>query len=186
MAISCCPGSTKWDLLSDNITCIRTRYADHSFEPIFMKFTWLMRIRPSVNLIVFGNYRPNRTTPKTSFLAFIQSVWGIFKEKICPSSHRKGYIYFCPPTAPFPQKWWCLPNIIFHGLFFFFFLKKLLNENIQRLSAHASTFLRFELCTTSATCTMYTIHTTFHPPCVGLPTRYPHYPLIPFSTKKVK
>ncbi len=34
----------------------------HSFDPNFMKFSWLMRIHSWVNPIVFGNSRANRTT----------------------------------------------------------------------------------------------------------------------------
>ncbi len=41
---------------------IRTHNTDCSFEPIFMKFTWLVRVHLRVNLIVFGNSQPNRTT----------------------------------------------------------------------------------------------------------------------------
>ncbi len=41
--------------------------------------------------------------PKTSFSAFIQSVWAFFKKKLknhfrYPIFQRKGYIYFCGPT----------------------------------------------------------------------------------------
>ncbi len=33
-----------------------------SFDPIFLKFTWLVRVQSWVNPMVFGNNRPNRTT----------------------------------------------------------------------------------------------------------------------------
>ncbi len=42
--------------------CIRSYDTGRSFDPIFMKFTWLMRVHSWVNPIVFGNNRPNRTT----------------------------------------------------------------------------------------------------------------------------
>ncbi len=35
---------------------------DRHFNPIFMKITWLVRVHSWVNLIVFGNNRPNGTT----------------------------------------------------------------------------------------------------------------------------
>ncbi len=43
-------------LLRHNISVVRTR------TPIFMKFTWLVRVHSWVTPIVFGNNRPNRTT----------------------------------------------------------------------------------------------------------------------------
>ncbi len=42
--------------------CIRSYDTGRSSDPIFMKFTWLVRIHSCVNPIVFGNNRPNRTT----------------------------------------------------------------------------------------------------------------------------
>ncbi len=43
--------------------CIRSYDTGRSFDPIFMKFSWLVRVHSSwVNPIVFGNNRPNRTT----------------------------------------------------------------------------------------------------------------------------
>ncbi len=35
---------------------------DHSFEPIFFKFAWLVRVSTCANLIVFENNQSNRTT----------------------------------------------------------------------------------------------------------------------------
>ncbi len=43
-------------------TCMGTHDTGRSFEPIFMKFTRLMRVHPRVNPIVYGNNRSNRTT----------------------------------------------------------------------------------------------------------------------------
>ncbi len=40
----------------------RTHNTGRSFEPIFLKFTWLAWVHPWVNPIVFGKNRPNRTT----------------------------------------------------------------------------------------------------------------------------
>ncbi len=42
--------------------CVRSYNTVRSFDSIFMKFTWLMRVLSWVNPIVFGNNRPNRTT----------------------------------------------------------------------------------------------------------------------------
>ncbi len=42
--------------------CIRSYDTGRSFDPIFMKFTWLVRVHSKVDPIVFGNNRPNRTT----------------------------------------------------------------------------------------------------------------------------
>ncbi len=42
--------------------CIRSYDTGRSFDPIFMKFTWLVRVHSWVNPIVFGNNRSNRTT----------------------------------------------------------------------------------------------------------------------------
>ncbi len=39
----------------------KLRYRSH-FDPIFMKFRWLVRVHSWVNPIVFGNSLPNRTT----------------------------------------------------------------------------------------------------------------------------
>ncbi len=44
---------------------IRTNDTGRNFEPIFMKFARLVRVRPWVNPIVFGNNRSNSTTDKT-------------------------------------------------------------------------------------------------------------------------
>ncbi len=40
--------------------CKNTRYRSQ-FELIFMKLTWLVRLHPWVNPIVFGNNWPDRT-----------------------------------------------------------------------------------------------------------------------------
>ncbi len=42
--------------------CIRSYDTGRSFDPIFMKFAWLVRVYSWVNPIVFGNNWPNRTT----------------------------------------------------------------------------------------------------------------------------
>ncbi len=41
---------------------MRSYDSGRSSDPIFMKFTWLVRVHSWVNLIVFGNDRPNKTT----------------------------------------------------------------------------------------------------------------------------
>ncbi len=76
------------------------------FEPIFVKFTWLVRVHIWVNPIVFGNNRLNGNTdmeenvPLKPFFSFIQLVWAFLRKKLrnCvwyPISRRKGSIYFC-------------------------------------------------------------------------------------------
>ncbi len=52
---------------------MRSYDTGRSFEPIFMKFTWLVRVHSWVNPIVFGNNRPNRTTDMK------ENVHAIFK-----------------------------------------------------------------------------------------------------------
>ncbi len=42
--------------------CIRSYDTGRSFDPMFMKFTWLVRGHSWVKPIVFGNNRSNRTT----------------------------------------------------------------------------------------------------------------------------
>ncbi len=44
------------------IKCTRSYGTGRSFDPIFMKFTWLVLVHSWVNPIVFGNNGPNRTT----------------------------------------------------------------------------------------------------------------------------
>ncbi len=41
--------------------CVRPHDIGRHFELIFLKFTWLMQVHPWMNLVVFGNNRPNRT-----------------------------------------------------------------------------------------------------------------------------
>ncbi len=76
-----------------------------------------------------------KCAPKTSVLAFIQSVWNFSRKKVVnsmwyPIPHRKGSTHFYCPSPTLPQKWLCPPKIIFHDYFGkkFFFLKKLFNE----------------------------------------------------------
>ncbi len=89
--------------------CIRSYDTGRSFDLIFMKFVWLVRVHSWVNSIVFGNNRLNRTTdmgkctPKTSFSGLKQTVWGFLRKKLknCiwyPIYQKKGYIHFCCPT----------------------------------------------------------------------------------------
>ncbi len=58
-----------------------------SFKPIFMKFTWLVRVYSWVNPIVFGNNRPNRNTekgenvPQNQFFGFKSDSMRFFEEK---------------------------------------------------------------------------------------------------------
>ncbi len=58
-----------------------------SFDPMFMKFTWLVRVHSWVNSIVFGNNRHNRTTdmgkmcPQNQFFAFKSDGMEFFEKK---------------------------------------------------------------------------------------------------------
>ncbi len=68
--------------------CIKAHDTGCSFELIFMKFAWLMWIYPWVNLIAFGNNRPNITTemvkvcPQNRLFNFHSTGMGFFEEKI--------------------------------------------------------------------------------------------------------
>ncbi len=109
--------------------CIRSYDTGSSFEPIFMKFTWLVRAHSWVNPIVFGNNRPNRTTdmgenvpPKLFFRVQVRQC-GIFWEKNLktvsgtPYRPKKGYMRFLSSNALSPQKWSCPIKIIFYCYF---------------------------------------------------------------------
>ncbi len=67
--------------------CIRSYDTGRIFEPIFMKFTWLVRIHSWVNPIVFGNNRSNRTTymgknvPQNQVFGFKSDGMGFFEKK---------------------------------------------------------------------------------------------------------
>ncbi len=85
--------------------CIRAYNTDCSFEPIVMKFTWLVRVLLWVNPIVFGNSWPYRTpdigrnVPRNRFFGFHSAGMGVLRKKLrklirYPISHRKGYIHF--------------------------------------------------------------------------------------------
>ncbi len=50
------------DVTSWSDIYIRSYNTGRSFDPILMKFTWLVRVHSWVNPIVFRNSRPNRTT----------------------------------------------------------------------------------------------------------------------------
>ncbi len=80
-----------------------------SFEAIFMKFTWLVRVHTRVNDIYFFlNNQSNRITdmgdnvpPKLVF-DFYSASMGFLRKKIeshspYPISHIKSYIHFCRP-----------------------------------------------------------------------------------------
>ncbi len=95
--------------------CIRCYAIGCSFEPIFIKFTRLVRVHSWVNPIVFGNNRPNRTTdmggnvpPKPVFRVLSQPALDSLRKKLknCiwyPISPKKDYTHFCHPT-PRPLK----------------------------------------------------------------------------------
>ncbi len=53
-------------------------YTGHSFEQIFMKFTWSVRVHLRLNPIVFGNNRTNRTTHKGKNVPPKQVFWFSF------------------------------------------------------------------------------------------------------------
>ncbi len=99
------------------ILCIKTHDTGCSFGPIFMKFTWLVRVHPWVNPTAFGNNWPNKTTdmenvpPKTSFLGLSQTVrcfWGKkWKLYSVPHFPKKRLYSLLSSNVPFPQKWSC-------------------------------------------------------------------------------
>ncbi len=84
------------------IICIRTHDTGCSFEPIFMKFTWLVRLHSWVNPIVLETIGPiepqiwGKCTPKPIFWGLNRTVWGFLRKKIFiryPIFHTKGYIH---------------------------------------------------------------------------------------------
>ncbi len=105
---------------------IRTHDTGRRLEPIFLKFTELVRVHPWVNRIVFENNRPNRTTnigenvPPKPFFDF----------------HSAGVKWLClflsPMVGSFKKS--MLTKIIFRGYFgnYCFFSKKLLNEKYSK------------------------------------------------------
>ncbi len=93
-----------------------------------MKFADLMRVRPWVNPIVFGNHWPNRTTdteehvsPKTSFLAFIQPAWNFLRIKLINSTvfstpfpaENDQVIFVVLCDASLLHKWSCPQKLFF-------------------------------------------------------------------------
>ncbi len=64
---------------------IRSYDAGRSFDPIFMKFTWLVRVHSWVSPIVFGNNRPNRTTDMGENVSTKTGVRGHIFPNICGS-----------------------------------------------------------------------------------------------------
>ncbi len=68
--------------------CIRSYDTGRTFEPIFMKFTWLVRVHSWVSPIVFGNNWPDRTidmgenVPQNQFFGFKSDSLGVFEKKI--------------------------------------------------------------------------------------------------------
>ncbi len=66
---------------------IRSYNTGRSFDPIFMKFIWLVRVRSWVNPVVFGNNPPNGTTymgenlPQNQFFGFKSDGMGVFEKK---------------------------------------------------------------------------------------------------------
>ncbi len=64
--------------------CIRMHDTSRSFEPIFMKFIWLVRVHPWVFLEIIDQTEPwiwVKMCPKTSFSGLSQTVWVFFVEK---------------------------------------------------------------------------------------------------------
>ncbi len=96
--------------------CVLLNYdTGRSFDPIFMKFTWLVWVHSWVNSIVFGNNWPNRTTymgenvpPKTSFSGLSQTVWDFLRKKLktifgTPFTKKKVTLIFVV-WPPVPSK----------------------------------------------------------------------------------
>ncbi len=106
-----------------------------SFEPIFMRFTWLVRVHIKVNSYFLGGtigpIEPliwGKCAPKSGFMAFIQLVWSFLKNKISklysvPHFPLKRLYSFCCPTSHFlknghtPKNFFSLSfpgNIVFY------------------------------------------------------------------------
>ncbi len=131
--------------LAYNYYCLDT---GRSFEPIFMKFAWLVRVHTRVNPIYFffWNNRSNRTIdmgenvpPKLVFwLSF--GIWGFWGKKFkavfgTPISYRKGYIYICRPTPHSLKNGRALQKLFFVIILeniYIFFLFKLLYEKYSK------------------------------------------------------
>ncbi len=125
--------------------CIRLRDTSRSFEPIFMKSTWLVRVHPRVNPIGFGNNRPNRSTDMGENVPLKPIFWIKFGRygfswgknlKIVfstPLSTEK-IIFIFVVRRPVPSKKVCPLKIIFRGYFgkycVFFFFKKNCTKHI--------------------------------------------------------
>ncbi len=122
-----------------------------NFEPIFMKFTWLVRVHTWMNPIFFGNYRSNTTsdkgdnvTPKLVFwLSF--SHYGGFQGKNLKGIFNtpvpiEKVIFIFVVWYPIPEKWSCPTKIIFSRGYFgkycfvFCFFEKIVTWKIFKTS----------------------------------------------------
>ncbi len=91
------------------IICIRSYDIGHSFHPIFMKFTWLVRVYSSI-----GPIEPQireEMCPQNQFFGFKSNSMGVFEKKtsklyLVPHLPKKKRLYlFLSSDPPFPQKW---------------------------------------------------------------------------------
>ncbi len=111
--------------------CVRMRHdIGRSFEPIFVQFTWLVRVHTWVNTVVFRNNRPWRTTdmggksdPKQVFqLLFSQYgfFWGGKNPKPYSVPHFGKVILIFVDQHPLSWK-----MVIHQKLFFMAILEKI-------------------------------------------------------------
>ncbi len=130
---------------------------EHS--PIFVKFTWLVRIHTWMCQIVFWNNDPikplmwgGEMCPKTGFLAFDQPVWAFLKKENLKTVFGTPFpfgkvIFFFVVRRPVPRKMVMLPKNYFSWLFwkilFFFFFEKIVKWKIFKTSKFISILLNF-------------------------------------------
>ncbi len=135
---------------------IRSYDTGRSFDPIFTKFTWLMRVHPWVNPIVFGNNRPNRTTymgenvPQNQYFGFKLDGMGFFEKKnlktIFGTPFTKKEVIFISVVRPPPSLKKVTPLKKFFRLYFgkyCFFRKSCKIKNIQNFDNYRKGYIDF-------------------------------------------
>ncbi len=132
---------------------IRSYDTGHSFDPIFMKFTWLVRAHSRVDPSIFGNNRPNKShiwgkmCPQNQFFGFKSdgmygSFWGKNLKTVflyfVPHLPKKRLYSFLSSDHPVPQKWCRHPKIIFRLYFgkYCLYRKSCHIKNIQNVDVN--------------------------------------------------
>ncbi len=101
--------------------CIRSYDTGRSFDPIYMKFTSLVRVHSWVNPIVFeiiGPIEPQiwgKICPQNRFFGFRSNGIGVFEKKtwilyLVPHLPKKRLYSFLSSEPPFPEKCWRPPK----------------------------------------------------------------------------